>query len=246
MSTKMNPLHTTLGILLLASLLLAGSAAAAPVAPSTPSGQVTPADQFPLTTIPVTVGQLGTTPITGIIVTGTALENIVVTAAVASGPETGTGVPLPFIVPQSWLDEHHIAPRDIVMYHRVGSDWQPLPTTLVDVTNGQANYTASSPGFSLFAITGQTALPATATTALPVAAGPAPGLPLKTLHYRNFRGGACRYYPAGKAPVEPRTGRLVTKGTGTFLFLFYPCFFRQFPCKNSIATWRRRINAFSG
>lgn len=205
MSTNKNHLHITLGILLLASLLLAGSAAAAPVALSTPSEQVTPADQFPLTTIPVTVGQLGTTPITGIIVTGTALENIVVTAAVASGPETGTGVPLPpgtvytyveispvnfksitgalisFVVPQSWLDNNHIAPRDIVMYHRVGSDWQPLPTTLVDVTNGQANYTASSPGFSLFAITGQTALPATATTALPVAAGPAPGLPLKTL-----------------------------------------------------------------
>lgn len=205
----MNSLQTMLGILLLACLMIVGSATAEPVA------QTTPADQFPLTTLPVTLGQLGTTPITGVIVTGTAIGNIIVTAAVASGPGTDTGVPLPpgtvytyvdisavtfktitgavisFIVPQSWLDEHHIAPQDIIMYQRVGSDWQSLPTTLVQVTNGQANYTAASPGFSRFAITGQPApvtsalsevsKPVTTQTSAVPASKPAPGLPLTTI-----------------------------------------------------------------
>jgi PGF-pre-PGF domain-containing protein len=126
-------------------------------------------------TVPVNVG--GKTSISGIVVTGTGNSGIIVTATEASGP--GQDIPLPpgivyqylditparygtitgaeisFVVPQFWLDEHHLTPQDIVMYHNVGTSWQVLPTRLVKSANGQLWFTATSPGLSRFAITGQ-------------------------------------------------------------------------------------------
>jgi len=148
--------------------------------PSAPVAQSTSSAQVPLSTIPVNVGQIGTTPITGVMVTGTGIRDIIVTATEESGP--GTGMPVPpgavytyvdisparfttitealisFVVPQLWLDEHHLAPQDIVLYHSAGTGWQALPTTQVRTANGQFYYTATSPGFSRFAITGQAGL----------------------------------------------------------------------------------------
>jgi len=41
------------------------------------------------------------------------------------------------------------------MYHQVEKTWNALPTTLVKTENGHAYYTAASPGFSRFAISGE-------------------------------------------------------------------------------------------
>jgi PGF-pre-PGF domain-containing protein len=125
---------------------------------------------------PVNVG--GSTPVTGATVYGSGNYGIVVTASERSGSEaavplppgvtvykyleikpahatTITGAEITFTVPQSWLEEHHMTARDIVMYHLVGASWVALPTTVVKAANGQVYFSATTPSFSLFAITGK-------------------------------------------------------------------------------------------
>ena len=130
-----------------------------------------------LITVSANVGQIGHTNIIRVEVTGVGVRDIVVTATEVHGP--GTDVPPPpgiiyeyvdisparftriteaniiFIVPQSWLDEHHLAPQEITLYHNTGKTWQALPTRLDLIRSGEAYYTARSDGFSRFAITGQ-------------------------------------------------------------------------------------------
>jgi LPXTG-motif cell wall-anchored protein len=57
-------------------------------------------------------------------------------------------------LPMSWLSGHNLAPQDVVIYHLSGSAWNALPTSLVISDSGRAYYTALSPGFGRFAITG--------------------------------------------------------------------------------------------
>jgi hypothetical protein len=119
----------------------------------------------------------GNSAVTHVVVTGTGITGLIVTGGVASGPGlntanppgivyqylditparygTITGAEISFVVPQSWLTEHHFTAQDMVMYHRVGTVWQALPTRLVKSANGQLWFTATSPGLSRFAITGQ-------------------------------------------------------------------------------------------
>ena len=130
-----------------------------------------------LTTISTNVGQIGRTSIIHVEITGVGNKDIIITATEVHGP--GTDVPPPpgiiyeyvdisparfsriteanilFVVPQSWLDEHHLTPREIILYHNTGKTWQPLPTIPDKIMNGEAYYTARSDGFSRFAITGQ-------------------------------------------------------------------------------------------
>jgi hypothetical protein len=94
---------------------------------------------------------------------------------------TVTGAEISFVIPQSWLDDHHLAPQDIVMYHRVGTTWQALPTRLVRSVNGQVYFTATSPGFSRFAITGQAGTTTGSFAAAPEQA-PATGSPTLGAH----------------------------------------------------------------
>jgi PGF-pre-PGF domain-containing protein len=138
------------------------------------SGQAPVAEVAP-GNISVNVG--GNTHITRVTVTGTGLKNLIVTSAEATGPGTGiqpppgiinkyldltparyttiTSAQISFVVPQSWLVENHLTPQQIVLYHNVGTGWQALPTTFVKNKNGENYYTAESPGFSRYAITGQ-------------------------------------------------------------------------------------------
>jgi len=130
----------------------------------------------PTSTVSVNVG--GNTPVTSVVVTGTGNSGIIVTATEvpASGlgeqpPQsivykcleitparygTITGAVITFTVPQSWLEEHRLTPKDIVLYHIVGKEWQALPTTVVKTANGQVYFSAASSGFSRFVIAGIT------------------------------------------------------------------------------------------
>jgi PGF-pre-PGF domain-containing protein len=152
--------------------------------PPTPAATAT---QGLLSTVPVNVG--GTTPITSASVTGTGLGDLIVTSTQADGP--GTGVPLPpgtvyeymditparygtitgaqlsFTVPQSWLDENKFTPQDIILYHNAGNGWQALVTTFVKSENGEDYFTATTLGFSRFAIVGNATLSAGSPDAVP-------------------------------------------------------------------------------
>ena len=76
-----------------------------------------------------------------------------------------------FTVPVTWLTEHQLTPQNVVMYHLVGQTWVALPTTLVKVVNEVVYYTAVSPGFSRFAITGQFNITSGTPLATPTPAG---------------------------------------------------------------------------
>jgi hypothetical protein len=110
------------------------------------------------------------------VVTGTKLTELIVTGTVQSGAggnmtappgtvfqyisfvparyNTITKAVIHFTVPQSWLDENHIAPGSIVLYHRTANGWETLPTTVVSTKDGTVYCSAQSAGFSLFAIAG--------------------------------------------------------------------------------------------
>ncbi|MCK9580036.1 MAG: IPT/TIG domain-containing protein [Methanoregula sp.] len=129
----------------------------------------------PITTVTVNIG--GNSAAGRAAVTGSGLSGLIVTGIVQSGPGD-TILPPPgivyqyielvpaqystldkavitFTVPVSWLEENHLAQSDIVLYHYTGNAWEALPTTAGSTANGIVTFTATSPGFSLYAITGQ-------------------------------------------------------------------------------------------
>jgi hypothetical protein len=54
-----------------------------------------------------------------------------------------------------------------VLYHNTGTSWVALTTTLVNEKDGDVYFTATTPGFSRFAITGQAGLSAGSPNAIP-------------------------------------------------------------------------------
>jgi len=65
-----------------------------------------------------------------------------------------TGAEITFTVPAAWLAEHGFAPAEIVMHRYNGTAWEALPTWTVDNSGSTVTFRATSPGFSLSAITG--------------------------------------------------------------------------------------------
>jgi PGF-pre-PGF domain-containing protein len=66
--------------------------------------------------------------------------------------DTISSAEIKFTVPLSWLEEEGFDPADIVLFRWHNSEWQALSTTFVKEENKKAYFTATSPGFSLFAI----------------------------------------------------------------------------------------------
>lgn len=126
------------------------------------------------------------------IVTGTKLSELIVTGTVQNGPGDNRTAPpgtvyqyislvparyssitnavIGFTVPQSWLDDNHITPGSIVLYHQTANGWEALPTTLLYTKDGTVYFSAQSTGFSLFAIAGTpaAATPTISTVVTPV------------------------------------------------------------------------------
>ncbi|MCK9581058.1 MAG: PGF-pre-PGF domain-containing protein [Methanoregula sp.] len=149
--------------------------------PASDSDDTTTAGPRTAVTTIVNVG--GNSAVHHVAVTGTGLGGLIVTGTVRGS--TGTNIPPPpgivyqyidlvparfttitgttitFTVPLAWLDEHHMTPQDIAMYHSVNGQWVALPTTVVSSSNGIVTFSATSPGFSLFAIAGTPGIPET-------------------------------------------------------------------------------------
>jgi len=120
------------------------------------------------------------------VVTGTKLQDLIVTGTVQHNAGDNVTAPpgrvfqyislvparfatishstISFTVPQSWLDENHIDPKSIVLYHLTANGWKALPTTVLSTKDGTVYFSAESTGFSLFAIAGTPAATPAVTT----------------------------------------------------------------------------------
>ncbi|MDD1683816.1 MAG: PGF-pre-PGF domain-containing protein [Methanoregula sp.] len=122
-----------------------------------------------------TVNAGGSSAVSRVIVTGTGIIGLIVTGTLKPRPDDGpyppgivyqyidlvparfktiTGAEIFFSVPQSWLDEHQIAPKNVIVYHLTENGWVALPIKVLNTKDGNVYFSATSPGFSLFAIAG--------------------------------------------------------------------------------------------
>ena len=118
----------------------------------------------------------GDSAVSRVAVTGTGISGLIVTGRVQSSPGAGippvpgipyqyidlvparfteiTGANITFTVPAAWLAEHNLTAEEVVMYHYNGTTWEALPTTVEGTAGTTVTFMATSPGFSLFAISG--------------------------------------------------------------------------------------------
>lgn len=162
--------------------------AAAPTEPGPDSGDGTTTAKAAQESATTEVNVGGNSAVSSVEVTGTGISGLIVTGTVQSSPGTGiptapgniyeyislvparyttiTGATITFTLPVSWLDEHHMSPQDIVLYHYTGTEWMALPTTAGTQSQGQVTFTATSPGFSLYAISAEPGTGETGTNAV--------------------------------------------------------------------------------
>jgi PGF-pre-PGF domain-containing protein len=57
-----------------------------------------------------------------------------------------------FVVDQQWLNQQNIDPNDVQLFRYTEGGWTDLPTTHLGSSNGQEQFLAATPGFSVFAI----------------------------------------------------------------------------------------------
>ena len=124
----------------------------------------------------VTVNVGGNSGVYQTVVTGQGLNGLIVTGMVASGPGKNiipasgkvyqyldlvpahytsvSQVLLSFRVPLTWLNRNHVTPQNVRLYRLDGKTWTSVPVTFVKTVGTQDYFTASSTGFSRFAISG--------------------------------------------------------------------------------------------
>jgi PGF-pre-PGF domain-containing protein len=68
--------------------------------------------------------------------------------------ENVTGAEVNFGVPSSWMDNNRIDPSSVVLM-RYNTSWTSLPTDQCGMNGSVCTYTADTPGFSTFVITGK-------------------------------------------------------------------------------------------
>jgi len=173
-----------------------------------------PPSALPLMTVTVNIG--GDSKAWQAIVTGTKLSGLIVTGTVQSGPGSNLTAPpgtvfqyinliparytsitnavVNFTVPQSWLDENHIDPESIVLYHWTANSWEALPTRMLYTKDGTVYFSARSDAFSLFAIAGT-----------PMAATPLPTMPTPVVISSPVPEQAPVPAAVAKAPVTTQT-----------------------------------------
>ncbi|MBI2583774.1 MAG: PGF-pre-PGF domain-containing protein [Candidatus Aenigmarchaeota archaeon] len=62
-----------------------------------------------------------------------------------------------FMVSRAWLDENNFAPDDVLLQRFANGAWQKLETTPLGRTDGNYEFEAVTPGFSIFAVTAELA-----------------------------------------------------------------------------------------
>jgi PGF-pre-PGF domain-containing protein len=85
-------------------------------------------------------------------------------------------VTIKFAVEKSWITNNSINPNGITLQRFKDNAWQSLTTTKLSEDNNSIYYSAVSPGFSYFAITGSPILTTTTTTTTPTTTTTAPVL----------------------------------------------------------------------
>jgi len=182
----------------------------------------TPAD-LPVTTVRANVG--GNSGVKSVSATGTGVSDLIVTGTTRTSP--GTGIPaapgtvyqyislvpsrytsittteIAFTIPTAWLDEHGLAPQDVVLNHYTNGTWVALPTTVGTTADGQVAFTATSPSFSLFAISGVPRDNGTVTATVTAAAPEAIGTPAMPVTAARAPSAAAKTTTAVPAPAEP-------------------------------------------
>ncbi|WP_342678341.1 DUF3344 domain-containing protein [Methanofollis sp. UBA420] len=68
---------------------------------------------------------------------------------------------LTFHVPSTWIADHGLEAEDVALMHRVGGEWQALPTVAGEEKDGSVEFTAQAGRLSLFVIGGKAANDAT-------------------------------------------------------------------------------------
>ena len=95
-------------------------------------------------------------------VSGKVYQYIEITAE-NLGDENVSQAKIRFEVDTSWINENRIDKHTVALYRYANDTWQKLNTTMINETESYVTYEAVTPGFSVFAISGETVKETTTT-----------------------------------------------------------------------------------